>query len=586
MLDEQRNVLDEHELLCDHNSVIQDIAEHNFHEQCFCALCLHLKVVQTGAYNFQQAQLSVYSELKTDAWFQKLENYHDKIICSYLQYGWPINFEHDVLPVHDIDNHSSAYSYMHVVDDYITTELEHGAIIGPIDSRPFHGQLVISPLQTVQKDSQNPHKRRVVLDLSFPPDLSVNSGIPRNTYLGESFRLRYPTVDSLAELICQQGQGCYMFKLDLSRAYRQIPVDPRDYILLGFQWRSSFYIDCRLPFGLASSAMACQRTTNAVTYMFNQMGHPLINYLDDFASAQKNFYHAVTAFYELRQLLMELGLQESSAKAVFPCQIMIFLGVLFNSVTMTMEVIPSRLQQIKEELQLWGHRKVFASKQQIQQLIGKLQFVAKCVKPGRLFIARMLDTLRSIPHNKDRIRLPSDFKADIFWWQKFIETYNGVSLLGDTQFSRPGQVFSTDSCLTGCGGVCGVECFATVFPIFIMEQDLDINSLELLTVVVACKLWGKKWAGQRILVECDNEVTTRVINYGRSRSYYLNKCARELLYVAAIFEFDIRAVHIPGRLNIIPDKLSRGRLSEVLHLYPSLQPVPCDNICFQFQHHW
>ena len=35
------------------------------------------------------------------------------------------------------------------------------------------------------------------------------------------------------------------------------------------------------------------------------------------------------------------------------------------------------------------------------------------------------------------------------------------------------------------------------------------------------------------MVQCDNEVSMRVINYGRSRSVFLNKCARELLYVAA-----------------------------------------------------
>ena len=173
-------------------------------------------------------------------------------------------------------------------------------------------------------------------------------------------------MDTLAALIKKEGQGCYLFRLDLSRAYRQLPIDPYDYRLLGFHWHSEYYIDTRLPFSLASAAMACQRTTNAVTYMFNKQGYPLVNYLDDFASARAQFSEAISMFYQLKQLLLEFGLRESADKAVFPTQIMVFLGVLFNTITMTMEVTPDSLKQIQEEVSLWSVKKVFASNREIQ----------------------------------------------------------------------------------------------------------------------------------------------------------------------------------------------------------------------------
>ena len=413
---------------------------------CFCAVCLYWRIYKTCNYNHKQARIPIQTTLNIAEWIQRLSNYHDKVICEYLEFGWPINYCNQTLPVYDVDNHPSAYRYANDVDNYIQTEIQFGAVFGPFQDRPFNGSLVISPLQTVPKDSQHSNQRRVVVDLSFPLDNSVNSGIPRDSYLGEDFHLRYPTVDSLAELVRNEGRGCYMYKCDLSRAYRQIPVEPIDYALLGFRWRSKYYIDTRLPFGLASAAMACQRTTNAVAYMFENLGLPLINYLDDLASAKRTLQDPISAFYQLKQLLSDLGLQESASKAVFPTQIMIFLGVLFNSVTMTMEVTPDRLEQILSELSKWDH-KVFASKCEIQQLIGKLQFIAKCVKPGRLFIARMLDTLRSISHNQDKIRLSTEFRADVFWWQKFVECYNGVSIIGDIHFSKPGGIFKTDACL-------------------------------------------------------------------------------------------------------------------------------------------
>jgi hypothetical protein len=117
-----------------------------------------------------------------DSWCHKLQGYHDKVVCEFFRYGWPINFQATQLPIHVVDNHGSANLYSHVIDKYIATEQQHGALHGPFKDRPFHNSLVVSPLQTVSKDSQNTQKRRVVMDLSFPIDCSVNSGIPRDQY--------------------------------------------------------------------------------------------------------------------------------------------------------------------------------------------------------------------------------------------------------------------------------------------------------------------------------------------------------------------------------------------------------------------
>ncbi len=81
--------------------------------------------------------------------------------------------------------------------------------------------------------------------------------------------------------------------------------------------------------------------------------------------------------------------------------------------------------------------------------------------------------------------------------------------------------------------------------------------LELITLVVTCKLWCDSWAGKRIRVFCDNETTVTVINIGRSRCPYLLTYIRELFKLAAEGQFVIRAVHCEGKFNIIPDALSR-----------------------------
>ncbi len=73
------------------------------------------------------------------------------------------------------------------------------------------------------------------------------------------------------------------------------------------------------------------------------------------------------------------------------------------------------------------------------------------------------------------------------------------------EWSRPDEVFSTDACLVGCGGWSADRTyFHTAFPESVTKKGVHINGLELLTIVVACKMWGGKWAGKRIVVQCDN----------------------------------------------------------------------------------
>ncbi|CAC5391973.1 unnamed protein product [Mytilus coruscus] len=61
---------------------------------------------------------------------------------------------------------------------------------------------------------------------------------------------------------------------------------------------------------------------------------------------------------------------------------------------------------------------------------------------------------------------------------------------------------------------------------------------------------------------CDNITSVTVINTDKSRDTFLQCCLRELCYIAAIYEFEIRAVHLAGTENRLPDYLSRWHTSD------------------------
>ena len=120
----------------------------------------------------------------------------------------------------------------------------YGAILGPFDQVPFSEAFCISPLNTVSKKKSL--ERRVILDLSFPEGSSINEGISKDFYLGSKIDLTFPRVDDLVDLIKLKGKHCHLYKRDLKRAYRQIPIDLSDVPLLGYCFEGRYYLFCCL----------------------------------------------------------------------------------------------------------------------------------------------------------------------------------------------------------------------------------------------------------------------------------------------------------------------------------------------------
>ena len=139
-----------------------------------------------------------------------------------------------------------------------------------------------------------------------------------------------------------------------------------------------------------------------------------------------------------------------------------------------MSITLDRLRELQEDLLPTWLTKKSATKTELQSLIGKLAFVSKCVRPGRLFLTRILDLLRSLRRNQHRIKLTAEFRKDIRWWMRFISVYNGVSVIPMVLWSMPGGIFSTDACLMGCGGMSAEQYFHVEFPSDVLLPDLQL----------------------------------------------------------------------------------------------------------------
>ena len=526
-------------------------------------LDMHRLVKASGKYNFECKKIPVNSKFNTNFMRRMLHGYNDLQVCELLKYGFPIGFVSDTKKINKnskVKNHKGAVEFPKEIEKYLMKEASFRAIMGPFKNNPFTENIILSPLNSVPKSLS---ERRIILDLSFPKKgNSVNSYVPKDQYLGDSVDLFFPNVDDFTSLILAKGQGALLYKLDLRRAYRQISICPSDYNLVAFKWKNHIFCDTVLPMGLRSSAHICQRVTNAFSFMMLNIGLAVLNYLDDFGGVEQGDV-AWFAFSAMRNIFLQSGLEEALDKACEPSERMVFLGILFDTIEMNMSIPLEKLNQTRALVFSWLF-KSHATLKDLQSLLGKLNFVGACVKSSRVFVNRILNWLRQCysddMHTSCMFKIPEDVKKDLFWWNQFLPIYNGISLIDHGSWSEPDLIFSSDSCLSGCGGFLENKYFHSEFPAFIIEQNLHISALELLSVIVCFHVWGVLMKGKKIQIYCDNMAACIVINSGKAKCPFLQNCLRELCYWTSLYDIHFRAVHLEGSQNRLADYLSRFHL--------------------------
>ena len=506
----------------------------------------HKEIRKSGRPNFMYCRIPVQTQLCIKEWEKVLQGYWDTQLIDLLSFGFPLDFDRKTSLKCDNKNHASAIDYPEDVETYLQEEAKFGAIMGPfsVDPMPHCHK---SPFMTREK----PHSdhRRVIVDLSWPKGFSVNSGVDKDSYLDTEFVLSLPTIDDITSCVRASGPGSHLYKIDISRAFRHVKIDPGDLDLLGLTWRDVTYVDMCLPFGSRHGTQIFQRISDAVRHVMRQHGFTVINYVDDFVgvatpSVARRFY------VFLQELLARLGLDVSSKKLVPPGTRVICLGVEVDTRQRTLAIPEEKMRRISDMVDAWRHKSV-CTKRELQSLLGNLLYVHKCVAPARIFLNRMLELLRN-NYDAYTIQLTHDFKRDLRWFSNFLSEYNGVSFYDHV---RTHHVVELDVCLEVLGG--RWENLIYHLPLPSHYGNLGIAQLEMINILLAIRVFASLCHRKSILIKCDNAAVVSVLTTGKAKDPFLAAVARNVWMELA--RKDIQAVykHIPGKINQVADLLSR-----------------------------
>ena len=289
---------------------------------------------------------SVVTPLHTPAWRAALSEHPDKdferYVCTGLSRGFRIGFDRNQPTKSARANMPSASLHSEVIAAFLNKERSLGRIMGP-----FHDTRIQVNRCGVVPKGHIPGKWRVITDLSFPPNGSVNEGIDPILC-----SLTYLSIETVAHTVSLLGTGAMMAKIDIEAAYRLLPVHPQDRLLLGIEWNGEVFCDAMLPFGLRSAPKIFNAVADGLEWILQRKGiNYLYHYLDDFIIlGRAGSNQCVDDLAALKQVCSELGVPLAADKCAGPATCITFLGIEVDSVSGTLRLPADKLRRLLSSL--------------------------------------------------------------------------------------------------------------------------------------------------------------------------------------------------------------------------------------------
>ena len=473
-------------------------------------------------------------------------------VSNGLRFGFGIGVERAMGPG-STSNNFSALRSKRLVSEALNKELANGCISGPYPAPPlpnFH----CSPITAVDKPDQSV---RLILDMSSPRGDALNEQIDP-----DRFSCHYSTFDRAVDLVVSVGKGAFMCKLDVKNAFRLCPVRSQDWHLLGFKWSGKYFFYVRLPYGSRSSPHIFNNLADLLCWVFiNICQIPTADhYLDDYFFVGAPRVLCARYLTAATDMCAYLGVPLSLEKLVGPSTTVTYLGIQIDTISFEISLPGDKLEKLKRAVQEWGDKGI-CTKKELLSLIGFLSFACKVVRPGRIFLRRLIDLSTSGPSLSSKIVVSDEALLDIWWWRDFIDEWNGVELILSKQLTSAELGLYTDASNSGMGAVMGSHWFMKAWPA--SYKLYHINVLELFAIATALRTWGEHYRDVDLVVFTDNKPITQIWLSGTTKNKAIMHILHYLFFFLARRNINVRLQHIYGYRNTHADSLSRLQVDAV-----------------------
>lgn len=447
-------------------------------------------------------------------------------------------------------------------------EIAAGAVIDASDW-PSSVPIRLAPWFGVEKNG----KIKGVCDLSWGTD-SLNHSTRRAPLLPArladwnrvALRILY-----LAEQC--PGREIHLAKLDVRRAFRQVPLPLRDFWKAAHIFQGKRYVHTRLTLGATCSVDSMSVGISAIQDLAALEGIFAESYVDDqLIVSYADTIAADIAF--VRSLWIKAGWpfnDDKFAAEGFPTPVKDFLGILIDTKNFTASITEKRQASLSKLLKEWLEPDFRPTLKRTQVLAGTLNFVASVIPMGKTFLKRL--------YTSEDANLPSlstTLRADILWWQAAVTNFNGTASFAPLAASAPTIHIATDASGSGWGAVRPDTCeFASGLWSPRERHHSSTAHWEAAAIVFACELWGPQATGGLLVVHTDSMASVAVLSRYVAHDTRMYALLRHAVRLQILHQFRLVTPHIAGSLNSLADFASRHNALPPTHSsWTKLQLAP------------
>ena len=198
----------------------------------------------------------------------------------------------------------------------------------------------------------------------------------------------------------------------------------------------------------------------------------------------------------------------------------------------------------------------------LQKLTGFLNFLCRCIVPGRAFTRRLYANFNSSMKPHYHINIKQEMHKDLAVWQQFLNSPGVYShpFLDYTEVLSAEEIFwYTDAYgKVGFGGVCESHWMQGKWDrAFLLQAEPSIEFQELFAICASVLCWACKFRNKRICLFCDNTSVVSMINNTSSSCKNCMTLIRKMVLVCMDLNVRIFAKYVRTAENKLADALSR-----------------------------